>query len=219
MTKNRAGEAGGTRTLCQTCVWGRFFKNAPKHCQGASTRKVLNATGVSAAWKAGWAVQDSTGVSVVTSPRAIWDRVSNANLVIVRAIYELTTMESNTATRWKFAFAIIAMGKAAISKDAFARNDKPDLCAACVRHLASATLVPCRIGLSKAFAEKHRAMQHMFQFAAELNKSKWIVKILETDSGLGVDHVVTSPADAWLFLHRVRRLARQGGLWRGPLLA
>ncbi len=60
----------------------------------------------------------------------------------------------------------------------------------------------CRVGLSKTFAEKHRAMQHMFQFAAELYKSKWIVKILETDSGLGVDHVVTSPADAWLFSTR-----------------
>ena len=171
------------------------------------------------AWKAGWAVHDSTGVSVVTSPRAIWDRVSNANLVIVRAISDLTTMESNTATRWKFAFAITAMGKAAISMDAFARNDKPDLCAACVRHLASATLVPCRIGLSKTFAEKHRLMQHMFQFAAELYKGKWVVTILETDSCLGVDHVVASPADAWLFLHKVRRLARQGGLWQGPLLA
>ena len=198
---------------------GTLFRNIPKQCQGASTRRVLNATGVSVAWKAGWAVQDSTGVSVVTSPRAIWDRVSNANLVIVTAISELTTMESYTATRWKFAFAIIAMGKAAISMDAFARSDKPDLCAACVRHLASATLVPCRIGLSKTFAEKHRAMQHMFQFAAELYRSKWIVKILETDSGIGVDHVVTSPADAWLFLHRVRRLARQGGVWQAPLLA
>ena len=100
-----------------------YTKNIPKQCHGASTRKVLNATGVSVAWKAGWAVQDSTGVSVVTSPRAIWDRVSNANLVIARAISELTTMESDTATRWKLAFAIIAMGKAAISMDAFARND------------------------------------------------------------------------------------------------
>ena len=198
---------------------GTLFKNTPKQCQGTSIRKVLNAIGVSVAWKAGWAVQDSTGVSVVTSPRAIWDRVSNANLVIVRAISELTTMESNTATRWKFAFPIIAIGKAAISMDAFARSDKPDLCAACVRHLASATLVPCRIGLSKAFAEEHRAMQHIFQFAAELNKGKWIGKILETDSGLGVDHVVTSPGDAWRFLHKVRRLARQGGLWQSPLLA
>ena len=111
------------------------------------------------------------------------------------------------------------MGRAAIGMDAFARNDKINLCAACVRHLASATLVPCRIGLSKAFAEKHRAMQHMFQFAAELNKNKWTVKILETDSGVGVDHVVTSPADAWRFLHTVIRLARQGGLWQGPSLA
>ncbi len=167
---------------------------------------------MSVAWKAGWAVQDSTGVSVVTSPRAIWDRVSNANLVIVRAISELTTMESNTATRWKFVFAVIAMGKAAISKDAFARNDKPDLCVAGVSHLATASLVPCRIRLSKTCAEKHRDMQQMFQFAAELYKGKWIVKILETDSGLGVDHVVTSPADAWHFLHKVGRLARQGGL-------
>ena len=164
-------------------------------------------------------MQDSTGVAVVTSPRAIWDRVSNANLVIVKAISEFTTMEANTATRWKFAFAIIAMGKAAISMDAFARSDKPDLCAACVRHLASATLVPCRIGLSKTFAEKHRAMQHMFQFAAVWHRGKWIVKILENDSGFGVDHVVTSPADAWLFLHKVRRLARQGGMWQGPLRA
>ncbi len=198
---------------------GTLFKNTPKQCQGASTRKVLNATGVSVAWKAGWAVQDSTGVAVVTSPRAIWDRVSNANLVIVRAISDLTTMESIPRSTCKFAFAIIAMGKAAISMDAFARNDKPDLCAACVRHLASATLVPCRIGLSKTIAEEHRAMQQMFQFAAELYTGKWIVKILENDSGFGVDHVVTSPADAWLFLHKVRRLARQGGTWQGPLRA
>ena len=111
------------------------------------------------------------------------------------------------------------MGKAAISMDALARNAQPDLCAACVRHQASATLVPYRIGLTKTFAEKHRAMQQMFQFAAELDKSKWIVKILETDCCHGVDHVVTSPADAWHFLHKVRRLARQGGLWQGPLLA
>ncbi len=26
LTKNHVGEAGGTRTLCQTCVWGRFSK-------------------------------------------------------------------------------------------------------------------------------------------------------------------------------------------------
>ena len=75
----------------------------------------------------------------------MWDRVSNANLVIVKAISKLTTMEANTATRWKYAFAIIAMGRAAISMDASARDDKPDLCAACVRLLASATFVPCRI--------------------------------------------------------------------------
>ena len=62
-------------------------------------------------------------------------------------------------------------------------------------------------------------MHQMFQFAAELYSSSWIVKLLETDSDIGVDHVVTSPADAWLFLHRVRRLARHGGLWQGPLLA
>ena len=155
----------------------------------------------------------------MTARREIWGRVSNANLVIGRAISDLTTMESIPRSTCKFAFAIIAMGKAAISMDAFARSDKPDLCAACVRHLASATLVPCRIGLSKTIAEEHRAMQQMFQFAAELYRSKWIVKTLENDSGFGVDHVVTSPADAWLFLHKVRRLARQGGTWQGPLRA
>ena len=50
---------------------GTLFRNAPKQCQRTSTRAVLNATGVSVAWKAGWAVHDSTGVSVVTSPRAM----------------------------------------------------------------------------------------------------------------------------------------------------
>ena len=76
----------------------------------------------------------------------------------------------------------------------------------------------CRIGLGKTFAEKHRCMRLMFELATKVDKSSWSVRVLHSDcrNNADIDHFVLSEEDAWHFLHKVRRLARRGGLWDGP---
>ena len=197
---------------------GRLFENAPVGDPSVLRRCALNATTTQVAAKVGWTVKDPAGLSAATS-KGIWDRVSSVDFVIFRTLADLTAMTPSD-TMWKVAFSVIARGKSAISLEGFARNARPDTCTSCVHHQASARLLTCRIGLATAFAEKHRAMRQMFELAAKVDKSQWTVRIVDLGrcSRNDFDHIVTSAADAWHFLYKVRRLARRGGLWRGPRL-
>ena len=209
--RRRLGLSAYTRPVLRL---GRLFENAPVGDPSGFRRCALNATSTQVAAKAGWTVKDTAGVSAA---KTIWDRVSSVDFVIFNTLADLTTMSPNDAT-WKLAFSVVAMGKSAISLEWFNRSARPETCASCVHHQASVRLLTCRVGLAMTFADKHRSMRHMFELAANAPASKWTVRIADLSlcSSKDFDHVVTSTADAWHFLYKVRRLARQGGLWRGP---
>jgi hypothetical protein len=194
---------------------GKLFQNTSTVDPSATNRSVLNATPSPVAVKPHWQIKDATGLSVAGT-KAIWDRISSVNFVIVEKLADVTTLSTN-ATMWIVAFSIIAMGKSAVSRSGFVQNARPERCALCVHHQVSARCVTCRIGLGKTFVEKHRGMRLMFELATKVDKSSWSVCILHSDcrNKADIDHFVLSEEDAWHFLHKVRRLARRGGLWDG----
>jgi hypothetical protein len=195
---------------------GKLFQNTSTADPSAMNWSALNATSSPVAVKPLWQIKDATGLSVA-GPKAIWDRISSVEFVIVEKLADLTMLSTN-ATMWTVAFSIIAMGKSVVSRSGFVQNARPEECASCVHHQVSARCVTCRIGLGKTFAEKHRCMRLMFELATKVDKSSWSVRVLHSDcrNNVDIDHFVLSEEDAWHFNHKVRRLARRGGSWDGP---
>ena len=119
----------------------------------------------------------------------------------------------------KVLLAMVALGRATISKDAFLSHARPERGPDVLRHHASAVRVKQQIGLTKEFAQKHGGLAGMFEACAKLQGSQWKVKRLDGEVAPEGYVTIASVARAFTFVRAVRRVMRTpclGGKYAEP---
>ena len=123
------------------------------------------------------------------------------------------TPKPENPPRHDLALAAIALGKTVISRKAILSSTvRPELSPHAIRHKA-AIMVRTDIKVTKRFADKHTVLKRVLDACSSAEGSKWKVQVLSTtDQSAGLDCL----ADMTALIRRQRRLARAGGLWKGP---
>jgi hypothetical protein len=144
----------------------------------------------------------------------VWAAVRDASIVVLENVRDLE-LTGVASPRHDVALAIIAMGKAVVSRRAFLSSAP---LASSIARYKPAVEYPLDIAMTRRFAEKHPRLVGIIRRCGEMSKSKWKAHMLTTESPAHPKGAMRldSLADMCDFIRKHRRFAKVGGIWPGP---
>lgn len=144
----------------------------------------------------------------------MWAAVRDTDLVVLENARDLD-MTAVASPRYDVGLAIIALGKAVVSRAAFTSSSP---LAPSIAHHKPAVEYPLSIAVARSFAEKHRGLMQILKFCEQAPRSRWKTHVLgaEPSAPPSTARRVDSLADMCALIREQRRFARAGGIWAGP---